>query len=181
MATEVFDSILNVWIPQYGAMISLVSILAWMAWARRNDPNWEQVRRDCTKYIVTITVPALVVILVHQLPADILDSPFIASLTWFCTALLLIIELLWLSFLFDRFVAMLNRNQQGTPAHVNHPSTLNHGQHTPLTPVNHPATFNYDQHTPLTLSNRPATLSYDQRTPLTQVQPPSSSDQEYRW
>lgn len=97
MTIDLFAQQLEVWVSQYLAIFCLASIGAWAgglyAWAK----HWEGPVRDAGMYMLTIGSLTLILAL---LP-DHHDVIFWTPVVWFCFTMLLMFELLWLSFLAD--------------------------------------------------------------------------------
>lgn len=103
MTSDVFLLTLETWVTQYLALFCIATIAAWaggmFAWAK----HWETAVRDGGLFILIIGSLALILALVPQTSDVHLWMP----VNWFCFTMLLMFELLWLSFLGDMLVRAL--------------------------------------------------------------------------
>ncbi|MHB9134433.1 MAG: hypothetical protein ACYDBB_25455 [Armatimonadota bacterium] len=112
MTYETFTQMCDIWITQYSAGFCLVSILLWALITYLKAEHWERTVRDCAVYFLLIGTPALLLAMRPQHPDFFLWSP----LSWFSFSMLIVLELLWLSFMIDTILRTIQdivaRNQQ---------------------------------------------------------------------
>jgi len=105
MSPDILSQHISIWITQYISWSCLVSIIFWASglflWAKK----WQRPVRDCSVYLVTIGVLTLVLMLRPSNHDVFLWSP----LTWFCFTMLIIMELLWISFLFEALIRAVRK------------------------------------------------------------------------
>ncbi len=103
MSISILGHTIDIWITRYVAAFCLFTILAWAGGAFCYIAKWEQLVRDCLVYLLIIGITTLV--LLFRPETNI--TPLLAALSWFCFAMLLIMELLWISYMMDHLFRAL--------------------------------------------------------------------------
>jgi hypothetical protein len=104
MLTGLFNGLIDNLVCYYLSSVCIISISCWMIWAYTHSEKWQKVIRDCTMYLVTIMVTGTVMILFRNLPVQQTGHPIFIGIAWFAFSMLLIMELLWLSYAVDNIV-----------------------------------------------------------------------------
>jgi len=97
MMPEMLSHVMSVWVTQYVAGFCLITIAAWACGMYVFAKKWEQPVRDAGVYFLTIGTLALILAIRPTTGDMMLWSPVV----WFCFIMLMVTELLWVSFLFD--------------------------------------------------------------------------------
>ena len=95
MSLESLSALAGDWVSQYLAGFCLLTIIIWGIIAFLRTPKWEKSVRDAGIYFLVIATLTLVLAL--RPPKG--DALFWYPLTWFCFAMLLVMELLWMALL----------------------------------------------------------------------------------
>ena len=126
MTMELISQDINIWVSRYIAIFCLLTLLAWGGGSYLFLDKWLKPLRDAATYFVTIGVLTLA-LAIHPIKLDVLFWP---PLTWFCFAMLLVMEIFWLTFLIDALLRFL-RSIPERLAHAFydprvHPGTIGH-------------------------------------------------------
>lgn len=97
MTPELISNIIGLWVSRYIALFCLLTLLIWGGGAYLLLDKWVKPVRDAAIYLGLIGVLTLVLAL---RPAK-MDMLFWPPITWFCFSMLMMMELLWLTFLTD--------------------------------------------------------------------------------
>lgn len=97
MTLEALTTYLDVWVTQYLAVACLLSILLWTGVMYLKGQFWEKTVRDAALFLVSIGTLTLML----ALRPTQTDAVFWNPLNWFCFTMLLMMELLWVSYLVD--------------------------------------------------------------------------------
>ena len=89
-----------IWVSRYIAGFCLVSIAVWGASVYLWGQDWQKKVRDAAIFMGTIGLLTLILAL---RPAKT-DALFWPPVTWFCFAMLIVMELLWLALLFESII-----------------------------------------------------------------------------
>ena len=89
------------YVSYYLVGFSLLTIFLWAGRAFLWGAKWRTQLRDAVTYFATICVLALVL----ALHPENYDATFWRPISWFCFSMLLVVELLWISFLLDQIVS----------------------------------------------------------------------------
>lgn len=105
MTVELFIQHIDSWVSQYTALFCLITIVVWGAASLLMPLRDEQRLRDAAVYFFAI---GILTIMLELRPAKT-DVLFWAPITWFSFAMLMMMELLWLSFLTEALIKMIQR------------------------------------------------------------------------
>lgn len=115
MTIESFGHALDIWITQYMAVFSLITILGWALGSFLWMKKWERQVRDAGLYFLSI---GMLTLLLAIRPALESDAVFWSPIAWFCFSMLLMLELLWISYIIEncwrymqRYYATMPRRQ----------------------------------------------------------------------
>ncbi len=97
MAVEEITRYIFVWITRYIAYFCLVTIVTWATVSYLWGKKWETPVRDSGIYLLTIGVLTLIL----ALRPTKTDAIFWPPITWFSFTMLMVMELLWMSFLLE--------------------------------------------------------------------------------
>lgn len=110
-----------IWIAYYCAGFCLLTIAAWAGGAYLWGRKWQKQVRDSAVYLLSIGSLSLTLALRPEGSDAMLWRP----ITWFCFTMLMVIELLWLTFLFDTlchslrtFLSSLSPRVQNSPSRL---------------------------------------------------------------
>lgn len=92
--------ILGLWVSQYIAGFCLITIALWAGGSYLWSKRWQQPVRDSGIYLLAIGLLTLIL----ALRPTQSDAALWPPLTWFCFSMLIVMELLWLSFLVDAVI-----------------------------------------------------------------------------
>lgn len=123
MTTEVLVTIISTWVSRYVAIFSLATLLAWAGFSYFGREHWVKPVRDALIYLAAMGTLTLVLAL---RPATS-DALFWPPVTWFCFAMLTIMELLWLSMLADAVAAAVRKQLARLPRHLDNPHNTSSG------------------------------------------------------
>lgn len=103
-----YDSLITIFgqvVTKYLAVFCIVSILCWSAWSYLLQIKWQQILRDSAVYFLTISFLTVVLALrpVHA------DVSFWTPVSWFSFSMLLIMELLWISYMIEGMLQMMSQ------------------------------------------------------------------------
>ena len=104
MLIGLFNGLIDNLVCYYLSSICIISIACWMIWAYTHSDKWKKIISDCVVYLVTILVSVSVMIIFRNVPAHHSVNPLFIGVAWFAFAMLLIMELLWLSYVLDNIV-----------------------------------------------------------------------------
>ncbi len=88
------------YVSYYIAGFCLFTIFLWAGRSFLWGAKWRTQIRDAVTYFTTVSVLALIL----ALHPENYDATFWRPISWFCFTMLLIVELLWISFLLDQVV-----------------------------------------------------------------------------
>lgn len=91
-------------VSKYLAAFCVVTVLCWSAWSYLMQNRWKQILRDSTVYFLTIAF-LTVILALRPVQSDIsLWTP----ISWFSFSMLLIMELLWISYMFEGLLLLVS-------------------------------------------------------------------------
>ena len=103
-----YDSLIAIFgqvVTKYLAAFCIVSILCWSAWSYLLQNKWQQIVRDSAVYFLTISF-LTVVLALRPVHADI---SFWTPVSWFSFSMLLIMELLWVSYMVEGLLQLISQ------------------------------------------------------------------------
>ncbi len=104
MLIGLFNGLIDNLVCYYLSSLCVISITCWMIWAYTHNEKWQKVINDCIMYLITIFISATVMIVFRNLPGHQVSHPLFMGIAWFAFAILLIMEMLWLSYAFDNIM-----------------------------------------------------------------------------
>lgn len=106
MPFDLFTNVIFLWVSRYIAGFCLVSIVLWATGSYLWSRNWQQRVRDSGIFFLVVGVLTLLLLLRPEGTDAVLWPP----ITWFCFSMLIVMELLWISFLVEMIYHSLHHH-----------------------------------------------------------------------
>jgi uncharacterized membrane protein YadS len=104
MSIGIIEQTIDIWVTQYAVLFCLLTIVAWGGSAFFLVSNWMKPLRDSVVYLLAIGLLALAL----SVRPNKLDSELWSPFCWFCFAMLMVLELLWISYLLESLLKLLH-------------------------------------------------------------------------